>query len=444
MKTVLYLELGMGAAGDILTAALYELLDDEKKQSFLDAINNAGIEGVSVRAAKVSKCGICGTHMEVTVNGITEDEIHDKHPAGHEHVHGHEHHQEHVHGHGHDHEHEHGHEHHHDHEYDHGHGHEHHHHGSGGAADISALISSLNLSDRVKADAKAVYDLIAAAEGRAHGVPVNEIHFHEVGAKDAVADVVGVCLLMEMLCPDRIIASKVCVGFGKVKCAHGIMPVPAPATLDLLTGIPIYPGRIESEMTTPTGAALIRYFADEFTGMPAFTPKCVGYGMGTKDFESPNCIRAMLGSAEGSDERIVELSCNIDDMTAEAVSFAASVLMDEGALDVYTAGIGMKKSRQGIMLSVMCRPKDKEKFIELIFRYTSTIGIRANEMERYVLDRKVTETNSTLGSIRVKTSEGYGVIRRKLEYDDVSAAAKSRGISYEEAVDLLNRETDES
>ena len=261
MRT-LYIDCGMGAAGDMLTAALLEIADS--KEAMVKALNELGIPGITYIAEESTKCGIKGTHMTVKVDGVEEDE------------------------HMHDHHHEHDHEHHHEH--DHEHHHEHH-----GMHDIEHIVSHINVSDKVKKDVMAVYNLIAEAESEAHGCPVSEIHFHEVGTMDAVADVTAVCFLMDKLCPDKIIASPVHVGAGTVKCAHGILPVPAPATAHILRNVPIYGGEIKSELCTPTGAALLKHFVSEFGNMPIMTTERIGYGMGKKDFERANCVRVMLG-----------------------------------------------------------------------------------------------------------------------------------------------------
>ncbi len=422
-SSILYLELGMGAAGDMLTAALYELLDDEKKIEFLDTMNNAGIPGVKFTPKASSKCGISGTYMEVTVDGVSEgDETHHEHEHHHDmHRHEHEHHM---------------HEHHHEHE------HEHHIHRS--LEDINSIISSLKVPEKVRKNASSVYNIIAEAESRAHSRPVSEVHFHEVGSMDAIADVTSVSLLFEMIGAKTIVSTPVTVGFGKVRCAHGIMPVPAPATADILKGIPICPGSIEGELCTPTGAALIKHFVRNFDGMPSFAADRIGYGMGKKDFEAPNCVRAMLGKKCGADERVAEISCNIDDMTAEAIAFATEMLLENGALDVCTVTAGMKKSRQGTILKVMCAPEEKEKFVRLIFAHTSTIGVRAAVLERYVMTRSSRSVEGPFGKARVKTSEGYGAKRVKPEYDDVCAIARDKRLSYDEAARLINRGYDES
>ncbi len=417
---ILYLDLGMGAAGDMLTAALYELLDDEDRASFIKTMNGLGLEGVEVCAKASKKCGITGTHIRVTVDGVSEEEHHHE-----------EHHHEHD-----------DHEHHHENA---GHDHHHHEHGHSHTTlhDISHIVNNMPVSGNVKDDVIKIYDLIAEAESKAHDEPVTQVHFHEVGEKDAIADITAVSVLMEMLSPDKVIASPVCTGFGKVRCAHGILPVPAPATAYILKGIPAYSGNIEGEMCTPTGAAIIRHFAGEFGNMPVLRTDRIGYGMGSRDFEAANCVRALLGESGGNGS-VTELSCNIDDMTAEAVAYATEVLLANGALDVYTLPIGMKKSRQGIMINVLCSQDDKEKFISLMFRYTSTIGIRETEHNRYVLSRRIEQADTSIGKVNIKISDGYGVRKKKIEYDDLKKIADSRGISVDEAADIIGREVYDS
>ncbi len=463
MKT-LYLECGMGAAGDMLTAALLELIED--KQSFIDRMNSLGLPGVTVTAEKAVKCGVVGTHVSVTVNGGEEssEDVHDHedahhhdHGDGHHHDHGddhhhHDHEDEHHHDHGDGHHHDHGDEHHHDrgddhhhhdhedehhhdhgddhHHHDHGDGHPHHHHSS--PADIDALISSLPVSEKVRADARAVYALIADAESRVHGHPVAEIHYHEVGTMDAVADVVGVCLLMETIGAERVVASPVHVGSGYVRCMHGVLPVPAPATALILRDVPTYGGRIEGELCTPTGAALLKHFVSSFGDRPMMAAEAVGYGMGKKEFERANCIRAFLGESRGEREEITRLECNLDDMTGEDIAYASEQLFKAGARDVYTQAIQMKKSRPGVLLCAICLPEAADRLAEVMMKHTSTLGIRRQDMTRYVLERSVETVETPCGPVRYKTARGMGVTRRKAEYEDLAAIAARTGLSLEE------------
>lgn len=424
MRT-LYIDCGMGAAGDMLTAALLELLPDPDE--FVKELNALGIPRVQFKKEPSVKCGITGTHMTVTVGG-EEEESRDHH---------HEHMDDYSHG---DHEHEHDHSHdNHEHEYDHSHDdhdHAHHHHSS--LHDIEHIIyEHLSLPSKVQEDIMAVYRLIAEAESNVHGVPMTEIHFHEVGTMDAIADITAVCMLIDRLSPDEVIVSPIHVGSGQVKCAHGILPVPAPATAYILKDVPIYGGNVRGELCTPTGAALLKHFATGFDSMPVMKTLAIGYGMGKKDFAEVNCVRAILGETDRTGDEVCELSCNVDDMTGEEIGFAMEQLFAAGALDVYTVPIGMKKSRPGILIRIMCRKADKETMIQTVFKHTATIGIRESTLRRYVLDRHIETLETPYGSVRSKVSSGYGVERSKYEYDDLSRIAREKGISIQEATALV-------
>lgn len=416
----LYFDCAMGAAGDMLTAALLELFSD--RDAVVAELNRIGIPTVRFAAQPAVKCGITGTSMRVTVDGAEEAD----HPYDHDHSHDH------------DHPHDHGHCHDRDRHHDHIHGQGHHH---SNMAQIEHLVNEhLVLSEPVRADVLAVYRLLAEAESQVHGVPVPEIHFHEVGTMDALADIAAVCTLIHRLAPDRITASPIHVGSGQVRCAHGLLPVPAPATALLLRGIPIYGGCIQSELCTPTGAALLRHFVQDFGPMPPMRVRSIGYGMGRKDFEAANCVRALLGECAQKDEAIYELACNVDDMTGEAVGFAVETLLAAGALDVYTVGIGMKKSRPGILLRVLCKPEDRQNMVALLFRHTTTLGVREFAAGRYVLDRMVTALETPYGVVRRKDAAGYGVRRQKYEFEDLAQLARAEGISLAEAAERLDAE----
>ena len=482
MKT-LYIECAMGAAGDMLTAALLELMPD--KEAALAKLNAMGIPGVVFEAEPSAKCGITGTHMRVLIHGEEEESV----PCGHTHAHedhheynhAHEHHHEHEHMHevahchgskDHDHVQEYMHEHAHPHgddpahrhehihtcddgllEHDHNHEHDHHHpahahhHAHHGMAEIRSLIAELAVSETVKEKALAVYQSIAEAESKVHGAEVDQIHFHEVGSMDAVADVTAVCLLMELLAPEQVIVSPIHVGSGTVLCAHGRLPVPAPATALILEGMPIYGGSVQGELCTPTGAALLKTFVDSFGPMPPMTVTKTGYGMGTKDFEQANCLRAMLGASftmngtgskmqtvqnaegentgsrgaagkdtetenpAGHEGRITEISCNLDDMTGEDIAFAAERILQAGAL---------------------ARPEDEERLAGEIFRHTSTIGVRIHTDRRYELARRSEQRKTPLGTIEVKISEGFGVRKEKIEFASLKQIAETSGKSVAE------------
>ena len=287
----------------------------------------------------------------------------------------------------------------------------------------------------------AVYRLIAEAEAHVHKRPVDEIHFHEVGTLDAVADVTAVCLLMERLAPEQVIASPIHVGSGTVRCAHGILPVPAPATAYLLCDVPIYGGEIQGELCTPTGAALLKYFVTSFGKMPVLYTEAIGYGMGSKDFPAANCVRAMLGQTDGEEtETMCELSVNVDDMTAEDIGSATGRIFDAGAVEVYTVPVGMKKNRPGTLIRAICAPEKREAVLSAIFRHTSTIGVRETETRRYVLPRSIETKQTSLGPVRVKRACGRGVLREKPEYDDLARIAEENGLSLAEVRARLERE----
>ena len=389
MKT-LYIECNMGAAGDMLTAALLELLPDQ--DAFLKKVHDLRIPGVQIAAKSAFTCGIQGTRAVVTVHGM-EEESHDVH--SHAHTHDHEHHE--------------------------------HHHTS--MHDITHLLEHLALSEKVRSDVLAVYQLIAQAESHAHGKPVEEIHFHEVGTMDAIADIICVCMLMEQLAPEKVIASPVHVGSGQVQCAHGILPVPTPATGYILKNVPIYGGEIQGELCTPTGAALLKHFVSEYGSMPVMRIEKIGYGIGKKSFPQANCVRVMLGETADTSDTICELKCNLDDMTPEAIGFAQEQLLAGGALDVFTTAIGMKKSRPGILLTCLCKPEQKEEILRRIFRHTTTLGIRENLCKRHILRRTFYTKETAYGSIRMKAAEGYGIRREKPEYEDLARIARETGVS---------------
>ena len=443
MRT-LYFDCSMGAAGDMLSACLYELLPN--KEAFLEELHSIGLPSVRYIPEPSTKCGILGTHFSVKVNGLEEGE--DLHTRSHGHCHSH--HSDHCHDHDHSHEHEHDHS--HSHSHDHGHDHSH-----NTLEAITHRISHLNIPEEVRRNILSVYNILAEAESHVHGVSIANIHFHEVGTLDALADIAAVCLLIHKLRPDRILASPIHVGSGQVHCAHGILPVPAPATARILRDIPIYSGSVKGELCTPTGAALLKHFVTEFTSLPPLRLQAIGYGMGKKDFPAANCIRSFLGDsfsvpnrelpsmkeatishlghketfsaeAESNTEEIIELQCNLDDMTPEQIGFATEVLLSAGAPDVYTTPIYMKKNRPGTLLSVLCKPEQKQAMLELLFLHTGTLGIREQSFRRYTLHRRIRTVQTPYGPVRLKTSHGYNTQTQKYEYEDLAHIARTHNI----------------
>lgn len=505
MKKILYLDCGMGAAGDMLSAALLDLLAEvetegkiasaqenkktgssiskEKTEENTDAnritikentvrdlvgeLNEIGMPEVVFEAEKSDRCGILGLHLSVRIHGVEEGE--DSHSEAHSHDHSdlHSHSDEHVHI--------------HDdsisdstHSDLHNHSDEHAHHHHRSLSDVLSIINGLKLPDQVRSHVIRVYQVLAEAESHAHGMEVSEIHFHEVGMMDAIADIAASSYLLHLLNPDQIIASPVRTGFGQVHAAHGILPLPAPATAFLLRGIPTYAGDLEGEMTTPTGAVLLKTFVSSFEEQPVMTVKAIGYGMGKKEFPRANCLRAIFGetycesksepsdqkqdrisdptsqrenraSAENSakssftdkmesnrtdqEDQIIRLECDIDDMTGEELGFAMDRIYEAGAREVFYSPIQMKKNRPGILLTVLTRPGEKENVVRSIFSHTTTIGIREEVIRRYVLKRSIVTEETAFGPVRKKVSEGYGVRREKWEYEDLKAIAKKENLS---------------
>lgn len=388
MKT-LYIECKMGAAGDMLTAALLELFDN--KANALNELNSMGLPNVEFTAEDSQKCNIQGTHVHVLING--DEEHTDHHHEGHHHSH------------------------------------EHHHHT---LEDVKNIIYSLNVPESVKNHGIQVYQDLAQAEAHVHNTTITNIHFHEVGTMDAIADVMAVCYMIHKLNVDVIYASPIHVGSGTVHAAHGILPVPAPATTELLKNIPIYGGHIVGELCTPTGAALLRHFVNSFGDMPPMSAEKIGYGMGSKDFPVANCVRVFLGTSASNTDQIIELNCNLDDITGEALGFALEAIYAAGAKEVFYTSVYMKKNRPGVLLTAIVSPSDKDSVIKAIFANTTTIGIREKLCNRYILDRQITTIDTPLGSVHVKKSTGYGITRTKFEFEDLALLAKDNNLSLSE------------
>lgn len=380
---LLFIDASRGLAGDMLSAALAGLFDDPA--AALSLLEAAGLPELRYELFPGERCGVRGNRLRVICRGETEGESAPD-PKRRD------------------------------------------------LADIRALVARSALTEAQKAGVLSVYDLIAEAEGEVHGVKPELVHFHELGALDALADISAACVLIGALKPDRIVVSPVRTGFGSVRCAHGSMPVPAPATARLLKGVPCFAGETEGELCTPTGAALVRAFADEFSSMPPMTVRQIGVGLGSKDFGVLSCVRAFFGDAE---ESVTELCCNVDDMSPEAVGFAVGELLRAGALDAWSEPICMKKSRPGLLLSCLCGTERRDEFVRLIFRHTTTLGVRETLCRRYILRRREELVETPCGPVRVKVSEGHGVERRKAEFEDLARIARERDLSLGEAGELL-------
>lgn len=404
----LFLDCQMGIAGDMLIATLLGLVDDSKM--WIARLNQIGIPDVTYTLIPKEDKGLQGYRVAVTINGMEESENHDEHHNHHEHIKHSE-----VHGDGEHSEHQ---------VYR-----EQHVHGLG-LQDVTDIINSLSISDTCKQNAINVYNLVAQAEAKVHKSTVTQIHFHELGMLDAIADIVAVCVLIEELKFNEIIISPIHVGTGSVHCAHGELPVPAPATMELLAGIPMYADyQIKGELCTPTGAALAQYFGTSYSNMPVMTPAKVSYGFGTKQYERPNCIRAFVELLHDSEDTIIELSCNLDDMTPEEIGYAVEQLVLSPALDVFTTPIMMKKQRPGTMLTVLCKVDDIDNVRDLIFKHTTSLGIRYHRCDRYILNRSTGDIDWEGHTIAFKKSCGFGVVRHKYEYDSLAAIANCNDMS---------------
>lgn len=378
----LFIDASRGLAGDMLCASLLGLFNEPEDMAA--QLNALRVPGVTYRLEEASRYSISGFHLAVDYLGREEDGT-DAHTHR-------------------------------------------------GLGDIRQIVCGLSMPDRLKTQVMEIYGLIAEAEAKVHGRPVQLVHFHELGAMDAVADIAAACLLIDALAPERITVSPVCTGFGSVQTAHGLLPVPAPATAQLLKNVPCLAGQIEGELCTPTGAALVKYFTDGFSRMPLMTVRAEGYGLGRRDFGSLSCVRAILGERE---EHMIELCCNVDDMSPEAVGFALDELLRAGAPDAWYEPIGMKKNRPGLLLCCLCSEEQRDEMLRLLFRHTSTIGIRETLCRRYVLKRQRVLVDTAYGPVGLKISDGYGVERRKAEFDDLARIARDQSLSLAEAEELL-------
>ncbi len=355
-----------GAAGDMLTAALLGLFDPE--DSMVNVLNSIGFGRYNLVyvAENVTDKGVPGLHLSVQIHGQEEDEHIHAHPK---------------------------------------------------LEDIYNIFDRLTLSDWVRNQAKAIYQSIATAEGAVHGETSSQVHFHEVGALDALADVVGFCTLLERLGADTVTATPIAVGWGTLACAHGILPVPAPATAWLLEGLPTWQGVSQGELCTPTGAAILRHFVSEFLDFPAISLEKTSYGMGKKRFpKAVNAVTAMVGTAT---QNLVELHCNLDDMTGEQIAYTVEILLEQGALDAWTTAITMKKGRPAVTLHCLSQGETAQYLAEIIFRNTTTLGVRSTAHSRQTLPR--TQSGCS------KIAEGFGVKKEKVEFEQRAKTARETG-----------------
>jgi pyridinium-3,5-bisthiocarboxylic acid mononucleotide nickel chelatase len=313
---------------------------------------------------------------------------------------------------------------------------------------ILAMIDSGSLSPRQKDTARRIFTRLAEAEAKVHGVPVEKVHFHEVGAADAIADIVGAAVGFDLLGIEHIVASPVPTGWGTIKIAHGQCGIPAPATAELLQGIPLAQSSIQGELTTPTGAAILSVIAQEFGPAPAMITRRIGCGAGSNDWaEGPNVLRIFLGESAGIDcfqsDRICQLETNLDDVSGEVIGYCIERLWNAGALDVYTTAISMKKNRPGVLLSVLCRPAEADCLEQIIFEETSTLGVRRLAIDRHVLDRQTHVVETIWGPVEGKVGRmGKGDYRFAPEYESCRRIAAANNLPlrdvYEAALRAFN------
>lgn len=367
-----------------------------------------GVEGYELSLTRVDRSGINSAKFDVHLEG----EAHHHHEH-HHHDHSHEHHHHH---------HDHSHEHHH---HDHSHSHDHR-----SLSAIKHIITSSALSDSVKERALAIFQRIGEAESKIHGIPIETVHFHEVGAVDSIVDIVGACIGLEALKIEKIISSPLHVGSGTFNCAHGTYPVPGPAATELLRGVPIYAKDIEGELVTPTGAAIIATLAADYGNLPAMKIESIGYGAGTRSYPKfPNVLRAVIGetneTADATPTTVTVIEANIDDLSPQVFGHLMEKVLAEGALDVFYTPVQMKKNRPGVLVTLLCRPEDRRRMSDLLFSETTTLGIRCREEQREVLRREFVVVETEFGSIKMKIARaGDGrLVNYAPEFEDCRLAA---------------------
>src|SRR5436305_10207089 len=300
---------------------------------------------------------------------------------------------------------------------------------------ILEILTNSRLAGLVRDRAAAIFTKLGEAEARVHDVPLEKIHFHEVGAVDAIVDIVGACIGFHFLGIEKFSCSRLNVGGGTVKMAHGILPVPAPATANLLQGKPTYSSGVERELVTPTGAAIVATVCDSFGPQPAMSVRAIGYGAGTADLEGqPNVLRIMIGEAAektvpGFDEEIAVIEANLDDMNPQIYGYFLEKALASGALDVFTTPVQMKKNRPGTLLTVLCESKDAQSLMSLIFAETTTFGVRSHHAQRRVLPREFVNVTTSFGQVRIKLSRVNGrILHIAPEYDDCRKLAVEKNV----------------
>lgn len=417
---ILYYDCFCGISGDMNLAALLDL--GVPREYLIEEISKLKLNSeYRIQIERAAKHGITGTRVDVIYDEAKINETHKDHE--HKHSHG----EEHNHSNDGEHSHSDGEVHTHSHSKNHG-------HHTRNLKDIEDIINSSSLNDKVKKLSLDMFLRVAEAEAKVHGKTLYEVHFHEVGAIDSIIDMVGAAICIDYLKVDKIIASPVQVGGGFVKCAHGLMPVPAPATVEILKNIPINTGIVQFETTTPTGAAILAANVQEFTGKIDFSIKKIAYGIGHRDLEIPNVLRVYLGEEEKTEEidKQYILETNIDDMNPEFYGYIEEKLFEKGALDVYKTAIFMKKGRPGVKLSVLVNENGEKDILDVIFQETTSIGVRKYKVEKIMLNREFSKVKTQYGNVTIKKSYYKGkLIKYKPEYEECRSIAKENNITIE-------------
>ncbi len=445
MSKKLYFECTSGISGDMTVAALLDLGADE--QVLREALSSIPVSGFDIKISRVKKSGVDACDFDVLLDAAHENHDHDMeylHGASHSDEDcGHTYEFEYTHKHSHD-EHDHMHEHSYDkHEciYEHTHLHSHHHEHRG-LSEILEMIEQCKMTDSAKDLAKKIFDIVAVAESKAHGLPKNQVHFHEVGAIDSIVDIISVAVCFDNLGVKDVIIPVLYEGSGSIRCQHGILPVPVPATANIVEahGLKLHKMDFMGEFVTPTGAAIAAALKTEDKLPTTFSIIRTGIGAGKREYEKASILRAMILVVEEEPEKdfICKLETNIDDCTGENLGFVMEKLLEAGAKDVSYLPIYMKKNRPAYELHILCDEKDEEKMEQILFEETTTIGIRKMMMERRILNREIREMESEYGKIHVKVCKLRDRERYYLEYEDVAALAKENQIPYPDMYQILS------
>jgi uncharacterized protein (TIGR00299 family) protein len=427
---IAYLECFSGISGDMFLGALVDAGVPAKLLQ--DTVSGLSL-GAMLEVSRVMRSGISATKVDVWVNDekdLPKEEYWSEKRAQNDlrrETGGHSHQHETV---PHEHSHEHSHEPSSEHRYSSAHDHTHGHSHGRGLIEIRKIISASGISVSAKQTACAMFEALGTAEGKIHNVPPEEVHFHEVGAVDAIVDIICAAVGVEALGADQIVCSPLNLGGGTVHCAHGTFPVPAPATLELLKGAPTYSSEVQKELVTPTGAAIVKTLARQFGAFPRMKIEATGYGAGSRDFAGhPNVLRLTLGEAlsepagaaagKTTSEMIIVLEANLDDLNPQVFGYAMDRLLEAGALDVFAMPVQMKKNRPGMLLTALCRPEDADKLMLLIFAETTTLGVRRREEARQILARRWESVNTQWGEVRIKIGSMNGTVSNYApEYED--------------------------